>query len=331
VARPRPARRYRPGRASGRSEYRKRDVGLGPWALGGRNRKHCGDPVGSRPNGGGRYPASPLGEGSDTTALVIGLLAHGRPVMTEPACGACVFDESAPALAAAAAVGDLLAAGLGAIVGPVGQSPLPCLPLQTPWRAQQRAPEPAPAQDRPALLDACRGPCSMWPWWRLPHSTAANMSCRAGEYLPVSSSEDAVRVKLSQAAITRPIRAGSATTTLAARLATLPTSAVRTAALPSGRQHASPPAKWSRPPRSSRLPTTASGPPPNPGAHAGRRAYAYAGRTPSSPSASAAHTSSRHPLHPPARPRPNDRSQLRTRQPARIGFLVHSLLGHQNR
>ena len=50
----------------------------------------------------------------------------------ELACGTCAFDQAAPPFVSAVLIGDLAPAGKRAVTGPVGQRPLPRLPLKPP-------------------------------------------------------------------------------------------------------------------------------------------------------------------------------------------------------
>jgi hypothetical protein len=134
----------------------------------------------------------------------------------ELACKSCTLDKPAPAFAATVLARDLTPGRKRAIIGPVSQRPSPRLTLQFPrWRRSIHGSRPAhrvphSQASRRALPDAgfARG---------LAVTGRGAAAYLTGQQLPGRS-----RANEGQAAITRPVRDGSATATLAARLATLP-------------------------------------------------------------------------------------------------------------
>lgn len=131
----------------------------------------------------------------------------------EHACHARAFEDAAPTLRSVVGMGNCSASGQGSVLGTVGQRPLPCLPLQFTARPHlQPAPQAQtraslPKQVMAVVLAGAVPACPPQPHCDVPDR--------------VRSSNEDVSAKDGHAAITRPIKIGSATATLAARLATL--------------------------------------------------------------------------------------------------------------
>jgi len=219
------------------------------------------DPLGSKPSSV-RWPAPIARPAAATTARGSSsrlcrypfLCAVGRGVIVsyttssddvlELAAQSCALDEPAPAFASAIMARDLTPGRKGAITGPVIQRPLPCLGLQV---ARRRRFIHRSRPERHVPYSQARS--------RVLHVTGLGAAAYlSGEQLPRRS-----RANDGQAAITRPIRDGSATATLAARLASSPPPAAPTAPR---RAHppATRPAAWPTRPRSSHRPTKWSRP-----------------------------------------------------------------------
>src|SRR5271166_4810141 len=163
-------------------------------------------------NTSGRRTVSPLVSGESRKLCVLGAERTGLPG---------VLDKPTPPLLPTVGTGNRFAAGQPPVPAPVGQRPLPRLPSQLTGRARL----PRPARDGPTTRSPGADPrsagagragggcrrswCASWP-------AALRRTWR------VSSSNEAVKANDGHAAIDRPIRLGSATATLAAKLATLP-------------------------------------------------------------------------------------------------------------
>jgi hypothetical protein len=159
-----------------------------------------------------------------------------------------------------------------AVACPVGLRPLRRMSLKLPARPRTACGSVAWRSADRGLGGGSRG---------LSMPVALQRTCRISSlYAPINAYE-------GQAAITRPVTVGSATGTLAARLAALPTTSSAHGRIPPRPPSASRLAAWWRPRRSCHRPTAGSAPRLTPAARAAPPAGACAGRRPSPRSAPA--------------------------------------------